>query len=71
MYPIMMLYFNINMKLITSKLCYKIFFGDNKKINCFFSLQISECKIFLIYISNVLKFFLDIVSTVISFVSVT
>jgi hypothetical protein len=53
-----MLYFAINMKVITSKLCYKIFFGDNKKINCFFSLQISKSKIFFnLYIKCIKVFF--------------
>jgi hypothetical protein len=42
----MMLYFTINRKRIISKVCHKIFFGDNKKINCLFSLQLSESKIF-------------------------
>jgi hypothetical protein len=53
----MMLYFTINEKRNISKVCHKIFFGDNKKINCLFSLQLSESKIFLIHISKVLKFF--------------
>ena len=53
----MMLYFTINRKRIISKVCNKIFFGDNKEINCLFSLQLSEGKIFLIHISKVLEFF--------------